>query len=84
MTQEDLAQIRELITEGNKKNICRAECDAFRIDAKEHYDQHQRIDRLLRLCEQTSSNVLKIIFTAIILGLLGSAGAWLYLSGKRP
>jgi hypothetical protein len=63
MNDEDVKKLAaEIIKQTEEKH------NSFRIDPQKHYDQHQRIDRILRVYETAQSATVRTIIGLLVLG----------------
>ncbi len=80
MNDEDVAKLAAQIVKQVKE-----EKHDFWIDPRDHYDQHQRLDRFLRIYETAQSAAVRAIIGLLILGglFVAAVGAgWIKLFGK--
>lgn len=45
----------------------------FYVEPEEHYLQHQRLDTLLKIYDDTNSTALRIVIGAVVLGIFAVA-----------
>lgn len=77
LSKEEIAEIVRALRED------RGSLNDFFIDPKEHYDQHQRIDRFLDIWESTGNVIFKTIIALIVAGGLALAALGFKFGGGK-
>lgn len=68
LSKDEVAQIVDALRASNSLVGPQSE---FYIAPKDHYDQHQRIDRILDMFESTASVIGKTVLVFFVVGVIG-------------